>query len=152
MHGPPHGLLWGRRAGGPAAARPIPQQDGARGLAPERPPPTPAVLTEKDTALGLLQTAVAQLLPQPLVSIPAEKLLNQLLEVQDSLQERHQLPYRWVSYPSPAPLFLELLPHIQPPVHPGVARGGPGKEARAWAACACTGGRGPTLPGTPGAT
>nr|Q32KL8.1 RecName: Full=Protein TBATA; AltName: Full=Protein SPATIAL; AltName: Full=Stromal protein associated with thymii and lymph node homolog; AltName: Full=Thymus, brain and testes-associated protein [Bos taurus]AAI10032.1 Chromosome 10 open reading frame 27 ortholog [Bos taurus] len=48
---------------------------------------------EKDMALGLLQTAVAQLLPQPLVPIPAEKLLNQLLEVQDSLQERHQLPY-----------------------------------------------------------
>ncbi|XP_070326886.1 protein TBATA isoform X5 [Odocoileus virginianus] len=48
---------------------------------------------EKDMALGLLQTAVAQLLPQPPVSIPAEKLLNQLLEVQDSLQERPQLPY-----------------------------------------------------------
>lgn len=57
-------------------------------------PPTSAVLTEKDMALGLLQTTVAQLLPQPLVPIPAEKLLNQLLEVQDSLQERHQLPYR----------------------------------------------------------
>ncbi|KAB0347701.1 hypothetical protein FD754_012558 [Muntiacus muntjak] len=50
---------------------------------------------EKDMALGLLQTAVAQLLPQPPVSIPEEKLLNQLLEVQDSLQERPQLPYRW---------------------------------------------------------
>ncbi|XP_061018998.1 protein TBATA isoform X1 [Dama dama] len=48
---------------------------------------------EKDMALGLLQTAVAQLLPQPPVSIPEEKLLNQLLEVQDSLQERPQLPY-----------------------------------------------------------
>ncbi|KAF4018893.1 hypothetical protein G4228_010440 [Cervus hanglu yarkandensis] len=107
---------------------------------------------EKDMALGLLQTAVAQLLPQPPVSIPEEKLLNQLLEVQDSLQERSQLPYRWESYPSPAPLFPELLPHIQPPVFPGVARGGPGKEARAWAACACTRGRGPALPGTPGAT
>lgn len=48
---------------------------------------------EKDMALGLLQTAVAQLLPQPPVSIPEEKLLNQLLEVQDSLLERPQLPY-----------------------------------------------------------
>ncbi|XP_029056838.1 protein TBATA isoform X3 [Monodon monoceros] len=44
---------------------------------------------EKDMALGLLQTAVAQLLPQALVSIPAEKLLNQLQEI----QERQQLPY-----------------------------------------------------------
>ncbi|XP_059755997.1 protein TBATA [Balaenoptera ricei] len=48
---------------------------------------------EKDMALGLLQTAVAQLLPQPLVSIPAEKLLNQLQEIQEPLQERQQLPY-----------------------------------------------------------
>ncbi|XP_007454764.1 PREDICTED: protein TBATA [Lipotes vexillifer] len=48
---------------------------------------------EKDMALGLLQTAVAQLLPQALVSIPAEKLLNQLQEIQEPLQERQQLPY-----------------------------------------------------------
>ncbi|XP_072827455.1 protein TBATA isoform X2 [Vicugna pacos] len=48
---------------------------------------------EKDMALGLLQTAVAQLLPQPLVSISAEKLLNQLQEVQELSQERQQLPY-----------------------------------------------------------
>ncbi|XP_037353144.2 protein TBATA [Talpa occidentalis] len=45
---------------------------------------------EKDLALGLLQTAVAQLLPEPLLSIPAEKLLDQLQEVQE-LQEK-QLP------------------------------------------------------------
>ncbi|XP_059982313.1 protein TBATA [Lagenorhynchus albirostris] len=48
---------------------------------------------EKDRALGLLQTAVAQLLPQALVSIPSEKLLNQLQEIQEPLQERQQLPY-----------------------------------------------------------
>ncbi|XP_059948078.1 protein TBATA [Mesoplodon densirostris] len=48
---------------------------------------------EKDVALGLLQTAVDQLLPQALVSIPAEKLLNQLQEIQEPLQERQQLPY-----------------------------------------------------------
>ena len=127
MHGTPHGLLGGRRAGGPAPAQPIQQQAGGRGLAPEH-PPTSAVITEKDMALGLLQTAVAQLLPQPPVSIPAEELLNQLLEVQDSLQERPQLPYRWVSCPSPAPLFPEVLPHIQPPACPGVPRGGPGRR------------------------
>ncbi|KAM4852296.1 protein TBATA isoform 3-T5 [Thomomys bottae] len=38
---------------------------------------------EKDVALGLLQTAVAQLLPQPLKSLPEEKLLNHLQEVQE---------------------------------------------------------------------
>ncbi|XP_057593476.1 protein TBATA isoform X6 [Hippopotamus amphibius kiboko] len=48
---------------------------------------------EKDMALGLLQTAVAQLLPQPLASIPADKLLNQLQEIQEPLQERQQRPY-----------------------------------------------------------
>ncbi|XP_058398644.1 protein TBATA [Diceros bicornis minor] len=48
---------------------------------------------EKDLALGLLQTAVAQLLPQPLVSIPAEKLLNQLQEVQEPPQEKQQPAY-----------------------------------------------------------
>ncbi|XP_045424340.1 protein TBATA [Lemur catta] len=42
---------------------------------------------ERDLALGLLQTAVAQLLPKPLTSIPAERLLNQLEEVQESPQE-----------------------------------------------------------------
>ena len=40
MHSPPRGLLWDRRARGPAPARPIQQQDGGRGLAPEHPPPT----------------------------------------------------------------------------------------------------------------
>ncbi|XP_026359769.2 protein TBATA [Ursus arctos] len=48
---------------------------------------------EKDLALGLLQTAVAQLLPQPLDSIPMEKLLDQLQEVQEPSQERQQPPY-----------------------------------------------------------
>ncbi|XP_023619351.1 protein TBATA [Myotis lucifugus] len=48
---------------------------------------------EKELALGLLQTAVAQLLPQGLVSIPTETLLNQLQEVQDSSQERQQPNY-----------------------------------------------------------
>ncbi|XP_029787705.1 protein TBATA isoform X13 [Suricata suricatta] len=46
---------------------------------------------EKDLALGLLQTAVAQLLPQPLDSMPVEKLLDQLQEMQES-QERQQPP------------------------------------------------------------
>ncbi|XP_018891167.3 protein TBATA isoform X23 [Gorilla gorilla gorilla] len=47
---------------------------------------------EKDLALGLLQTAVAQLLPQPLVSIPTEKLLNQLQEVREPPQEKQEPP------------------------------------------------------------
>ncbi|XP_042764777.1 protein TBATA isoform X9 [Panthera leo] len=47
---------------------------------------------EKDLALGLLQTAVAQLLPQPLDSIPVEKLLDQLQEGQEPSQERKQPP------------------------------------------------------------
>ncbi|XP_076981130.1 protein TBATA isoform X4 [Tamandua tetradactyla] len=45
---------------------------------------------EKDLVLGLLQTAVAQLLPQPLVSIPTEQLLGQLQEVQEQPQETQQ--------------------------------------------------------------
>lgn len=101
---------------------------GARVLALRISPP--ALLTEKDMALGLLQTAVAQLLPQPLLSISAEKLLNQLQEVQELSQERQQLPYRWAFlHTSPAPLFPELLPRIQPLVLPGEASGdqrGPG--------------------------
>nr|XP_012315728.1 protein TBATA isoform X1 [Aotus nancymaae] len=47
---------------------------------------------EKHLALGLLQTAVAQLLPQPLVSIPTEKLLNQLQEMQEPPQEKQEPP------------------------------------------------------------
>ncbi|XP_039334053.1 protein TBATA isoform X2 [Saimiri boliviensis] len=47
---------------------------------------------EKDLALGLLQTAVAQLLPQPLVSMPTEKLLNQLQEMQEPAQEKQEPP------------------------------------------------------------
>uniref|UniRef100_A0A2K5PYF1 Thymus, brain and testes associated n=1 Tax=Cebus imitator TaxID=2715852 RepID=A0A2K5PYF1_CEBIM len=47
---------------------------------------------EKDLALGLLQTAVAQLLPQPLVSIPTENLLNQLQEMQEPPQEKQEPP------------------------------------------------------------
>ncbi|CAK7303128.1 Protein TBATA [Vulpes lagopus] len=48
---------------------------------------------EKDLALGLLQTAVAQQFPQPLVSIPLEKLLHQLQEFQEPSQEKQQPPY-----------------------------------------------------------
>ncbi|XP_077634635.1 protein TBATA isoform X4 [Crocuta crocuta] len=47
---------------------------------------------EKDLALGLLQTAVAQLLPQSLDSIPVEKLLDQLQEGQEPSRERQQPP------------------------------------------------------------
>lgn len=52
-----------------------------------------AVLLEKDLALELLQTAVAQLLPERLPSIPAEKLLHQLQELQEPPQET-QATYR----------------------------------------------------------
>lgn len=91
------------------------------------------MLTEKDRALGLLQTAVAQLLPQALVSIPSEKLLNQLQEIQEPLQERQQLPYRWASHPSAAP----LLRNIQPPVLPGEASGGQRREPGAGQGLGC---------------
>ncbi|XP_039089227.1 protein TBATA isoform X2 [Hyaena hyaena] len=47
---------------------------------------------EKDLALGLLQTAVAQLLPQSLDSIPVEKPLDQLQEGQEPSRERQQPP------------------------------------------------------------
>lgn len=47
---------------------------------------------EKDLALGLLQTAVAQLIPQPLSSIPAEKLWNHLQELQEP-QETQEAAY-----------------------------------------------------------
>ncbi|XP_011782915.1 PREDICTED: protein TBATA isoform X1 [Colobus angolensis palliatus] len=62
---------------------------------------------EKDLALGLLQTAVAQLLPQPLVSIPTEKLLNQLQDVQQPPQEKQEPPCRWAL--TPPPPFCSLL-------------------------------------------
>ncbi|KAM6184840.1 protein TBATA [Rhynchocyon petersi] len=45
---------------------------------------------EKDLVLGLLQTAVAQMLPRPLTSIPADDLLIQLQEVQELSQEKQQ--------------------------------------------------------------
>ncbi|XP_057650313.1 protein TBATA, partial [Chionomys nivalis] len=48
---------------------------------------------EKDLALGLLQTAVAQLIPQPLPTLPEEKLLNQLQELQEPPQEIQQATY-----------------------------------------------------------
>ncbi|XP_006889102.1 PREDICTED: protein TBATA [Elephantulus edwardii] len=48
---------------------------------------------EKDLALALLQTAMAQVLPKPLISIPAEKLLLQLQEVQELAQEKQQMYY-----------------------------------------------------------
>ncbi|XP_076413302.1 protein TBATA isoform X4 [Peromyscus maniculatus bairdii] len=47
---------------------------------------------EKDLALGLLQTAVAQLIPQPLPSLPEENLLSQLQELQEP-QETQQTTY-----------------------------------------------------------
>ncbi|KAL6048700.1 hypothetical protein STEG23_004573 [Scotinomys teguina] len=47
---------------------------------------------EKDLALGLLQTAVARLIPQPLPSLPEEKLLSQLQELQEP-QETQQATY-----------------------------------------------------------
>ncbi|XP_038199552.1 protein TBATA isoform X2 [Arvicola amphibius] len=48
---------------------------------------------EKDLALGLLQTAVAQLIPQSLPTLPEEKLLNQLQELQEPPQEIQQATY-----------------------------------------------------------
>uniref|UniRef100_A0A8D2DJW9 Thymus, brain and testes associated n=1 Tax=Sciurus vulgaris TaxID=55149 RepID=A0A8D2DJW9_SCIVU len=57
---------------------------------------------EKDLALGLLQTAVSQLLPQPLASIPAEKLLNQLHKVQEAPQEKQPCQWPGPSMISPA--------------------------------------------------
>ncbi|XP_060056805.1 protein TBATA isoform X6 [Erinaceus europaeus] len=73
---------------------------------------------EKDLALGLLQTAVAQLLPQPLVSIPEEKLLNQLQEVQES-QERLQLT---PSSQSPKKTKTSPLPKSERPEYIGKAQ------------------------------
>lgn len=55
--------------------------------------------SEKDLALGLLQTAVAQLIPQPLPSIPAEKLWNHLQDLQEPPQETLQATYRWAPHP-----------------------------------------------------
>nr|XP_048307665.1 protein TBATA [Myodes glareolus] len=48
---------------------------------------------EKDLVLGLLQTGVAQLISQPLPALPAEKLLNQLQELQEPPQEIQQTTY-----------------------------------------------------------
>ena len=105
------------------------------------------MLAEKDLALGLLQTAVAQLLPQPLDSIPVEKLLDQLQEGQEPSQERKQPPCRGALHPSPQ--FPEPYPRIKPPVLPGEAKGGPEKAlvalATAWAAGADAGGAGAGL-------
>lgn len=86
------------------------------------------MLSEKDLALGLLQTAVAQLLPQPLVSIPTEKLLNQLQEVHEPPQEKQEPPCRWA--PHPALPFCSLLSSQVRPVGPGE---GSLALARAWA-------------------
>ncbi|KAF6111779.1 thymus, brain and testes associated [Phyllostomus discolor] len=73
---------------------------------------------EKDLALGLLQTAVAQLLPQPLVSIPTEKLLNQLQEVQEPPQERPQPSFSQ----SPKKSKTTALPKSEKPEHIGKAQ------------------------------
>ncbi|XP_053779414.1 protein TBATA [Desmodus rotundus] len=73
---------------------------------------------EKDLALGLLQAAVAQLLPQPLVSIPTEKLLHQLREVQEPPQERQQPSYSQ----SPNKSKAAALPKSEKPEHIGKAQ------------------------------
>uniref|UniRef100_A0A5F9DBI8 Thymus, brain and testes associated n=1 Tax=Oryctolagus cuniculus TaxID=9986 RepID=A0A5F9DBI8_RABIT len=67
---------------------------------------------EKDLALGLLQTAVAQLLPQPLVSIPAEKLLHQLQEVQEPPPQEKPQP---ASSQSPKKMKTPPLPKSEKP-------------------------------------
>ncbi|XP_004680858.1 PREDICTED: protein TBATA [Condylura cristata] len=72
---------------------------------------------EKDLALGLLQTAVAQLLPQPLLSIPAEKLLDQLQEVQE-LQEKQPAP----SSQSPKKMISPSVPKSEKPEYIGKAQ------------------------------
>ncbi|KAK2498080.1 hypothetical protein MC885_006507 [Smutsia gigantea] len=73
---------------------------------------------EKDLALGLLQTAVAQFLPQPLVSIPAEKLRNQLQKAQESPQERQQPLYSQ----SPKKMKTPPLPKSEKPENIGKAQ------------------------------
>ncbi|XP_019567977.2 protein TBATA isoform X1 [Rhinolophus sinicus] len=73
---------------------------------------------EKDLALRLLQTAVDQLLPQALVSIPTEQLLNQLQEIQEPPQEREQLPYSRSLKKTKTP----PLPKSEKPEHIGKAQ------------------------------
>ncbi|XP_005390104.1 PREDICTED: protein TBATA isoform X4 [Chinchilla lanigera] len=73
---------------------------------------------EKDLALGLLQTAVAQLLPQPLESIPAETLLDQLQEVQEPPQEKLQPAYSQSQKKTKSP----PLPQSEKPVYIGKAQ------------------------------
>ncbi|XP_021115230.1 protein TBATA isoform X4 [Heterocephalus glaber] len=77
-----------------------------------------APLQEKDLALGLLQTAVAQLLPRPLDSIPAETLLDQLQEVQEPPQEKPQPPYSQSLKKAKSP----PLPQSEKPVYIGKAQ------------------------------
>ncbi|XP_063583686.1 protein TBATA isoform X3 [Pongo abelii] len=85
---------------------------------------------EKDLALGLLQTAVAQLLPQPLVSIPTEKLLNQLQEVHEPPQEKQEPPCR-VHWRSSSP------PDAFKPEHRGEDIEAEGRELKGPNTCAC---------------
>lgn len=74
------------------------------------------LFSEKDLALGLLQTAVAQLISQPSPCLPAEQLLNQLQELQKPPQETQQATYRWAQGPLPVLLFPEPHPgHQHPP-------------------------------------
>ncbi|KAM5240492.1 protein TBATA [Hipposideros larvatus] len=73
---------------------------------------------EKDLALRLLQIAVAQLLPQALVSLPTEQLLNQLQEVQGPPQEREQPSYSQ----SPKKTKTPPLPKSERPEHTGKAQ------------------------------
>ncbi|XP_063566083.1 protein TBATA isoform X19 [Gorilla gorilla gorilla] len=85
---------------------------------------------EKDLALGLLQTAVAQLLPQPLVSIPTEKLLNQLQEVREPPQEKQEPPCR-VHWRSSSP------PDAFKPEHREEEIEAEGRELRGPNTCTC---------------
>nr|XP_016817978.1 protein TBATA isoform X4 [Pan troglodytes] len=85
---------------------------------------------EKDLALGLLQTAVAQLLPQPLVSIPTEKLLNQLQEVHEPPQEKQEPPCR-VHWRSSSP------PDAFKPERRGEDIEAEGRELRGPNTCTC---------------
>lgn len=105
------------------------------------------VLTEKELALGLLQKAVAQLLPQGLVSIPTEKLLNQLQDVQEPSQ---QPTYRWAS-PCTCPSVPRTALSWSAPALPGEASGVQGREPGTGRCrlTACPGGRGQPPPRDP---
>nr|KAF6322927.1 thymus, brain and testes associated [Pipistrellus kuhlii] len=73
---------------------------------------------EKALALGLLQTAVAQLLPQGLDSIPTEKLLSQLQDIQEPPSETQQPNYSL----SPRKSKTPPLPKSETPEYIGKAQ------------------------------